>query len=386
MAATIAACVTRPAAAVVVFEEDFTLRSQGTTIFNTAPNVVTTGSATYKRSDNLASGTEGLISFYGASPAPGFTGLDWHPQNLGTETLASSYAQNFTLPYNYTFGTDKVRLTVRARTYDPYDSDGISFWNNFSFGFTDTDRNLSNFVLLQRNPNNSNRTLAKIFHNGKIYQTNLPAPAVNAEYFRTLTLEYDPTKSNISGTSPYSLIVDSTTYVLRSQETLPNPSALDVGLPTMTTDGGQTYGNIKGIGVGLWFANETHPTGSNNYLPKSNLIESLKFETIAQTAPGVTGDFNNNGKVDAADYVIWRENSGTNNALANDGGLGTPIGAAHYNLWRQNFGNPPGAGAGGMFASEIPEPGSASLLLVVLIAGSASCRFRLARFRSSFVN
>ena len=30
----------------------------------------------------------------------------------------------------------------------------------------------------------------------------------------------------------------------------------------------------------------------------------------------VKGDFNNNGKVDAADYVLWRNNLGTNNRVA----------------------------------------------------------------------
>ncbi len=41
---------------------------------------------------------------------------------------------------------------------------------------------------------------------------------------------------------------------------------------------------------------------------------------------GLPGDFNSDGKVDAADYVTWRKNNGTNNVLANDNGLGTPIG------------------------------------------------------------
>ena len=55
-------------------------------------------------------------------------------------------------------------------------------------------------------------------------------------------------------------------------------------------------------------------------------------------APPV-GDFNANGVVDAADYVLWRNNLNTNNALPNDNGLGTPIGPAHYDLWRSSFGN-----------------------------------------------
>jgi hypothetical protein len=81
----------------------------------------------------------------------------------------------------------------------------------------------------------------------------------------------------------------------------------------------------------------------------------------------VKGDFNNNGKVDAADYVLWRNNLGTNNALPNDNGLGTPIGQSHYSLWRSNF-NLPGSGSGDLAAGEVPEPGS----LLLACCGMAS--------------
>ena len=61
--------------------------------------------------------------------------------------------------------------------------------------------------------------------------------------------------------------------------------------------------------------------------------------------PPIPGDFNNDGKVDNGDYLTWRKANGTNNALPNDNGLGTPIGQAHFDLWRQRFGNTPGAAA-----------------------------------------
>ena len=47
---------------------------------------------------------------------------------------------------------------------------------------------------------------------------------------------------------------------------------------------------------------------------------------------GLPGDYNNDGTVDAADYVVWRKNDGT------QGG---------YDTWRANFGQPlPGSGSG----------------------------------------
>jgi hypothetical protein len=79
--------------------------------------------------------------------------------------------------------------------------------------------------------------------------------------------------------------------------------------------------------------------------------------TVGATNP--SGDFNNDGNVDAADYVVWRKNT-VNNALPNDNGLTTQ--AARFDLWRAKFGNMAGSGAGGSAA--IPEPGSCMLLLV----------------------
>jgi fibronectin-binding autotransporter adhesin len=93
---------------------------------------------------------------------------------------------------------------------------------------------------------------------------------------------------------------------------------------------------------------------------------------ITLNATGLPGDFNSDGKVDAGDYVTWRKNNGTNHALANDGGLGTPIGTAHYNLWRAHFGQPPGSGSSAIgSASAVPEPAtyvSICLAAVMMLA------------------
>jgi autotransporter-associated beta strand protein len=112
---------------------------------------------------------------------------------------------------------------------------------------------------------------------------------------------------------------------------------------------------------------------SNLVFPDANwsVVYNANSVIARFTAPpgGVPGDFNSNGKVDAADYVMWRKNNGTNNALANDGGLGVPIGQAHYNLWRGNFGKPPGAGSGGgLGGSPVPEP----MTMVTLLMGAAA--------------
>jgi hypothetical protein len=77
---------------------------------------------------------------------------------------------------------------------------------------------------------------------------------------------------------------------------------------------------------------------------------------------GLDGDYNNNGTVDAADYVVWRNNAGTNNQLPNDP-IGGTIGTTHYDQWRSNF----GAALGPAPAIGAPEPLSCVLLAVGVV-------------------
>jgi hypothetical protein len=54
---------------------------------------------------------------------------------------------------------------------------------------------------------------------------------------------------------------------------------------------------------------------------------------------GLAGDFNINGFVDAADYVVWRNLNGEEgSALAADGNGDGVVNAADYGLWRAHFG------------------------------------------------
>jgi hypothetical protein len=81
----------------------------------------------------------------------------------------------------------------------------------------------------------------------------------------------------------------------------------------------------------------------------------------AAVAPGVSGDYNGNGVVDMADYVLWR-NGGP---LQNDPTPG--VQPADYDFWRSRFAATSGSGAG-LGSSAVPEPTGAVLLLMGLVA------------------
>lgn len=87
----------------------------------------------------------------------------------------------------------------------------------------------------------------------------------------------------------------------------------------------------------------------------------------------VPGDYNRNGIVDAADYIVWRMTRGSTTDLRangdNSGASANRIDQADYTYWRTQFGN---AGAGGAVewigTATVPEPASLWLLLVAVIS------------------
>jgi len=75
--------------------------------------------------------------------------------------------------------------------------------------------------------------------------------------------------------------------------------------------------------------------------------------------PGVAGDYNGNGVVDAADYVLWRKGGTLQNEVATVGSV-TP---EDYTEWRARFGNTSGSGSS-LGGAAVPEPASVALGLI----------------------
>jgi len=117
--------------------------------------------------------------------------------------------------------------------------------------------------------------------------------------------------------------------------------------------------------------------GFRNTADFDYVIDNFQVELIGSNEPtGLPGDYNDDDKVDAADYTVWRDNLGSPTSLPNDSTPG--VTNDDFDVWKQNFGDSlPGGGAVGQ--SAVPEPAS----VVLLLAAIAACGVGRRR-RSSF--
>jgi hypothetical protein len=132
----------------------------------------------------------------------------------------------------------------------------------------------------------------------------------------------------------------------------------------------RSYQDLWNMGI-LRANNKSGLTGDNfnTYFTTTNLPGQANYKLtslLASPPPSLKsrGDFNNDGKVDGADYVIWRKTLGSTTNLQADANGSLNIDAADYIHWRDNFGAPPGSGSGLLGA--VPEPGTTMLMLIGL--------------------
>jgi hypothetical protein len=134
---------------------------------------------------------------------------------------------------------------------------------------------------------------------------------------------------------------------------------------------GQTFNILSATGgVSGFFADVDQPSG----LPAGLLLDIVYSPTLVQltVVDDLAGDYNRNGLVDAADFVVWREKQGqavTRFSSADGNGDGT-VDTDDYNVWRSHFGQ----AASGTHLGEslqysggaVPEPGTCGLLVLCL--------------------
>jgi hypothetical protein len=136
------------------------------------------------------------------------------------------------------------------------------------------------------------------------------------------------------------------------------------GLAGLQPNGNQT-GQIA------WGAATINPDGSatqNLYGLRTN--GGIRAFTFSLPVAGVNGDYNGNGVVDAADYVVWRNHLGLSGGATKAQGDGTGDGnvtSDDYNFWKAHFGNTSGSGTGGLAATAVPEPNTILMLITSLL-------------------
>lgn len=111
-------------------------------------------------------------------------------------------------------------------------------------------------------------------------------------------------------------------------------------------------------------------------------IGSQKFNlSFAKGTPAYSlvvaaGDYNGDGSVDAADYVVWRSTLGSASDLRADGNGNLVIDNGDHDIWRSAFGHTYAFAthANTLPNFTVPEPTSTCLLLpvAVLLAGQTS--------------
>jgi CubicO group peptidase (beta-lactamase class C family) len=96
-------------------------------------------------------------------------------------------------------------------------------------------------------------------------------------------------------------------------------------------------------------------------------------ETFIALVPELPGDYNRDGVVDAADYVMWRKNFALNISMPNETMSLGLVDQADYIQWRAHFGTSHGAGT--QLETAVPEPNCARLIaLALLFGGVKRCR------------
>jgi len=110
--------------------------------------------------------------------------------------------------------------------------------------------------------------------------------------------------------------------------------------------------------------NADSSTEPDRFALQFSLFDNIKVESLGA---GNNADFNGNGTIDAADFVLWRKNNGLASGAIQpqgdaDGDMDVDL--EDYDLWHASFGNPfPGSHGDGAVGA-VPEPGSSVLWLI----------------------
>ena len=148
---------------------------------------------------------------------------------------------------------------------------------------------------------------------------------------------------------------------LSESGTLPNANAMN------------TY-NIAWDYFSLWqdgFLDDFTAQQVQTLLNDSRIITLNELPTLPwSNSASIAGDFNRNGVVDSADFLLWRKTRNqTGWGLAADGDLNGRIDESDYAMWRSHFGNPNLPANGSGVNTAVPEPAAMVLLVITAVGG-----------------
>jgi hypothetical protein len=178
----------------------------------------------------------------------------------------------------------------------------------------------------------------------------LPAGRADVETLVVAKIEFDAGGAPTISTAGYDTDAELITLWLNPDLSLPEGANAPIGGSAFKTT--LDIGEFGGVRIG------GGGTNANGDYAK-HVLDEIRISDVSLFAPTpiIPGDFNENGKVDAADYVVWRK-----------GEIPPSHAGETYDDFRAHFGEGFG-GAGVSVGGSVPEP--ASFVLLGLALGGA---------------
>lgn len=135
--------------------------------------------------------------------------------------------------------------------------------------------------------------------------------------------------------------------------------------------------DANAAGVAESIANLSLPSAGKYYARITGADDTIQLYelSLSITAAVLPGDYNRDGMVDAADYVLWRNTQGQTVTAGSgaDGNSDGQITSADFSVWRSHFGQAAGTGSGVVPAgTTVPESAAVAIVLcgTVLATGN----------------